>query len=77
VTNEDRLTATAWVREAIVNGRFDRHDWRNGFPRYIWYRDAGGGYWYGFLMNEGAGAGATAQYKGWPIPEEEWREDFG
>ena len=55
VTEQDRAMATAWVREAIVNGQFDRRDWRNDFPRYIWYRAADGSYWYGFLMNEGAG----------------------
>jgi hypothetical protein len=77
VTEQERDLATGWVRAAIKNGQFDRADWRNGFPRYIWYRSADGSYWYGFLMNEGAGKSPTAQYKGWPISEEEWNEIFG
>jgi hypothetical protein len=28
-------------------------------------------------MNEGAGADAKAQYKGWPISKDEWDEIFG
>ncbi len=77
VTDQDRFTAAAWVREAIVNGQFDRRDWRNGFPRYIWHCPPDGSYWYGFLMNEGAGAAANAQYKGWLISKDEWHEIFG
>lgn len=70
--------ATKWVREAIRNGQFDREqELRNGFPRYIWHRTADGRYWYGFLMNEGAGPNATAQYKGWPISKDEWDEIVG
>jgi hypothetical protein len=77
-TDQDRDTATEWVREAIRNGQFDRNqELRNGFPRYIWHRTADGSYWYGFLMNEGAGPDARAQYKGWPISKEEWDEVFG
>jgi hypothetical protein len=69
VTNEQRETATEWVKEAIRNGQFDLgYAMRNGFPRYIWHLTADGTYWCGFLMNEGAGPNATAQYKGWPIP---------
>lgn len=71
VTEEDRRTATEWVKEAIKNHQFDPRDIRNGFPRYIWYRASDGSYWYGFLMNEGGG-----KYKGWPISAEEWHEIF-
>ncbi len=77
VTDQDRLTATARVKQAIIKGQFDRRDWRNGFPRYIWYRAADGSYWFGFLMNEGAGEAASAQYKGWPISKDERDEIFG
>ena len=78
VTAQERDIATEWVREAIRNGQFDRErELRNGFPRYIWHRSAGGTYWFGFLMNEGAGASATARYKGWPISKDEWDEIFG
>ena len=76
VTEQERQTATEWVKEAIRNGQFDRRDWRNGFPRYVWYRDDDGSYWFGFLMNEGAGKSPSAQYKGWPISEDEWNEIF-
>jgi hypothetical protein len=78
VTNQEREIATEWVKEAVRNGQFDRgYELRNGFPRYIWHLTADGTYWYGFLMNEGAGPNATAQYKGWPISKDEWDEIFG
>ena len=35
-TDQERDTATEWVREAIRNGQFDPGcELRNGFPRYI------------------------------------------
>lgn len=77
VTGEEHDIATSWVRQAVNAGQFDSRDWRNGFPRYVWHRAADGSYWYGFLMNEGAGKSPTAQYKGWPISEDEWNEIFG
>ncbi|HEX4081270.1 MAG TPA: hypothetical protein VHX61_20595 [Rhizomicrobium sp.] len=77
VTDDEHAFATRWVQEAIRNGQFDSQDWRNGFPRYIWYRAANGSYWFGFLMNEGAGEVPQAQYKGWPISENEWHGIFG
>jgi len=70
-SNEDRDRATEWVRAAIRAGNFRKADWQGGLPRHIWYRDEQGNYWRGFLTNAGAG-----EYKGWPITEEEWREDF-
>jgi hypothetical protein len=76
VTEKEREVANEWVKEAIRNGQFRRDDWRNGLPRYIWYRTAEGSYWYGFLMNEGSGKGPNARYKGWPISKEEWHEIF-
>ena len=78
VTAQERDMATEWVREAIGRGQFDRdQELRNGFPRYIWHQTADGRYRYGFLMNEGAGPNATAQYKGLPISKDEWDEIFG
>lgn len=77
VGDHERAVATEWVREAVRNGQFDRSDWRNGFPRYVWYRDEDGSYWYGFLMNKGAGKAPVGKYKGWPITEDEWDEIFG
>jgi hypothetical protein len=77
VTEQERDVATGWVRDAIRNGQFDRRDWRNGFPRYVWHRAADGSYWYAFLKNEGAGNVPHAQYKGWPISKDEWDEIFG
>lgn len=76
VTTRERDIATGWVRTAISAGQFDRTDWRNGFPRRVWYRDDNGQIWYGFLTNQGAGPSSAAQYKGWPIDEDEWREIF-
>ena len=77
VTTRERDIATGWVRTAISSGQFDRADWRNGFPRRIWYRDGDGKFWYGFLTNQGDGPSPRGQYKGWPIEEDEWREIFG
>ena len=77
VTEKDRQQATRWVRNAILERNFDRTDWRNGFPRKIWYRDDCGQVWYGFLTNQGAGANPVGHYKGWPIEEDERREIFG
>lgn len=77
VTEQERGIATGWVKQAVANGRFADRDWRNGFPRYIWHRAEDGTYWYGFLMNQGAGDDAIGRYKGWPIPEDEWNDIFG
>jgi hypothetical protein len=77
VTDSDRDQATEWVRTAIRNRQFDLTDWRNGFPRRIWHKDESGRYWYGFLTNSGAGENPRAQYKGWPISEDEKNEIFG
>jgi len=76
VEDADRKRASTWVQEAIRRAQFGT-EWRGGFPRHIWYRDRRGQYWYGFLTNQGAGADAKGQYKGWPIEEDEWGEDFG
>lgn len=75
-SDADRLVATGWVREAIRRGQFRNGYWKGDFPRYLWYFDQDGCYWYGFLMNQGAGDDARGQYKGWKISEEEWRETF-
>jgi hypothetical protein len=76
ISEEERRQATEWIRTAIRRGQFSRTDWRNGFPRRIWHRDNSGKYWYGVLTNSGAGQNPRAQYKGWPISEEEKNEIF-
>lgn len=76
VSPADQAMATHWIQTAIQRGQFDPTDIRNGFPRYVWHRDATGRYWYGFLTNEGAGPNPIGSYKGWPISEEEWRARF-
>ena len=64
VTAKQRDIATGWIRNAVSAGQFDRSDWRNGFPRRVWYRDSNGQIRYGFLTNQGAGPSPTGQYKG-------------
>lgn len=77
VNDAERDRATEWVRHAIRHGQYDQTIWAGDFPRKIWYREANGSYWYGRLMQQGAGEDPQAEYKGWPIDEAEWNEDFG
>jgi hypothetical protein len=76
VGQKDREIATKWVKYAICNRQFDPNDLQNGFPRHIWHRNAEGEYWQGKLTQSGAGDAPRAEYKGWPISEEEKRENF-
>jgi hypothetical protein len=68
--------ATSWVRYAIENGQFLDGYFENGFPRSIWYRDVDGQHWQGRLTQCGAGQTPIAEYKGWPISEDEKHEVF-
>lgn len=76
VRDQDKEMATRWVQYAIKNGQFNRSIWAGKFPRDIWYQDDNGQYWYGRLTQCGAGDSPTAEYKGWPIGQEEWHENF-
>jgi len=75
VSDTDRETATRWVQHAIRSGQFDPTICAYGFPRHIWHRDNNGQYWHGRLTKAG-GDNAPAEYKGWPISEREWHENF-
>ena len=56
----------AWVREAILTGRFRFVEGDNLFPKHIWHVDADGQGWQGRCVNSVQG-----QYKGWPARPEE------
>lgn len=73
----DRVRATRWLREAIRAGQFLATDWDGDFPRRVWYCDVRDRYWFGRLINRGAGSSPRGLYKGWPISEQEKREVFG
>lgn len=75
-SDDERLMATKWVQEAIKRGQFNPADWHGDFPSQIWYKDSEGQYWFGRLTSGISGASAPGSYKGWPIPEDEWRENF-
>lgn len=77
VSDVQRSTATGWVRFAVRNAQFVKDKWKGDFPRYLWYQDSVGQYWYAVLTNQGAGEASQAKYKGWPITAEEWRANFG
>lgn len=70
-TEEDRVRATEWVRQAIANGQYRYYEGDKDFPRRIRHR-ADGRIWYGVCLNQGQG-----HYKGWPIEEDEQRAIFG
>jgi hypothetical protein len=76
-SDDQRHIATTWVRFAVENSQFSKDEWRGDFPRYLWYKDHAGQYWYAILTNQGAGEAGRAKYKGWPITTEEWRAHFG
>ena len=65
-TEADREKATAWVREAILTGRFRFVEGDNLFPKHIWHVDDDGQGWLGRCVNSVQG-----QYKGWPARPEE------
>jgi hypothetical protein len=69
-TEEERMRATTWLQEAIRAGQVSLQAWEGGFPKHVWYRE-GEQYWFGFLMNRGAGDRPIAQYKGWPVTNKE------
>ena len=70
-SDEDRRTATAWLRQAIRSGQYKFVRGDLDFPKHVWYRDETGKIWYGRCSNRESG-----EYKGWPIEEEEWRGIF-
>ena len=77
VTDAARDQATVWIQHAISHRQFDPAVWDGEFPKVIWYRDKSGNYWFGRLVQRGAGENPRAEYKGWPITQEEWHENFG
>jgi hypothetical protein len=76
VTRSEKEKASSWVRYAIENEQFLLGYFENGFPRSLWFRDVNGQCWQGRLTQCGAGELPIAEYKGWPISEEEKREIF-
>jgi hypothetical protein len=75
VSEDDRNTATLWVQYAIRNRHFRADIWSAGFPREIWHKDNNGRFWFGRLTS-GGGDDGCGEYKGWPISEREWHENF-
>ena len=76
VQDKQREIAIAWVKNAISQGHYNPNIWDGEFPREIWHKDDQGNYWFGRLTQRGTGDGTQAEYKGWPISREEWRENF-
>jgi hypothetical protein len=76
VREEDKAQATEWVQQAIRHRHFDPTKWDGDFPRDIWHQDEHGVYWQGRLTQRGAGDNPQGEYKGWPITEDEWNENF-
>ena len=66
VSEEDRLRATRWIREAIRKGRCRFVDGDGQFPKHVWHTDDDGGHWRGLCVNAEKG-----EYKGWPATGEE------
>ena len=64
-------------QRGVRNGQCDRADCETAFRATSGTEPRTVRYWYGFLMNEGAGPDARAHYKGWPISKDEWDEIFG
>ena len=69
-TDQDRKSATDWLREAIVAGQYRFVESDRDFPKRVWFR-AQGRIWCGHCVNPSAG-----HYKGWPIDEDERRAIF-
>jgi hypothetical protein len=72
VNPEDRIVATNWVRQALLQGQYRSFEGDKIYPKHIWFRDGADQYWFGFCINSIAGT-----YKGWPIDEEEKLATFG
>lgn len=72
ITEDGRLTATRWVREALAQRQQKYYDGDKIYPKHIWYREEDGRYWFGFCLN-----GISGEYKGWPVDEVEKVEKFG
>ena len=65
-SDEDRRTATTWLRQAIRSGQYKFVRGDRDFPKHVWYRDKTGKIWCGRYINRELGT-----YKGWPITEAE------
>lgn len=63
--NERLEEIRGWLREAIRRG-CSSELWEGGFPRYLWYFEAGTAY-EARLVNRELG-----QYKGYPLSPDEW-----
>jgi len=72
VTEEERETATGWVRCALRAGQLRFYEGDKDFPNHIWYKEESGRLWFGRCVN-----GIQGQYKGWPIQEDERVAIFG
>jgi hypothetical protein len=77
VADAEKDQATSWIKAAITNQQFNPLIWDGEFPREVWHKDSGGQYWFGRLTQRGAGGDTKAEYKGWPVSQEEWVEIFG
>ncbi|HMJ05344.1 MAG TPA: hypothetical protein VK474_03720 [Chthoniobacterales bacterium] len=66
VNEQERDTATGWVRQALRQGQLRYYEGDKDFPKHIWYRDDEGQPWFGFCVNSVQG-----HYKGWPAEEYE------
>ncbi len=55
-------TTQKWLTDAVARGHFSA-SWENGFPRYVWHREAG-------VVFEGRHI-AQGQYKGYPLDSDE------
>ncbi|MQW89114.1 hypothetical protein [Sinorhizobium saheli] len=47
-TENERDTATKWVRDALRNHQLRYFEGDKTFPKHIWYRDENGQFWFGF-----------------------------
>ena len=64
VTEDDRIRATCWVKEALSSRNFKYFEGDQTYPKHIWHQDETGQRWFGFCVN-----GVSGEYKGWPLDE--------
>ncbi len=64
VTDEERIKATGWVKEALSQNHFEYSEGDQIYPKHIWHKDETGQRWFGFCIN-----GVSGEYKGWPLEE--------
>ena len=59
--NHDRVEA--WLRQAVEAGH--ARGWRNGYPRYAWYRDGD------IIYEAREGSSGSGEYHGYPLEPEQ------